>query len=145
MQNNRHTQKSRNCSIGLYTRLLLESLYIKPSNYLLVKGPRTLVLVITYLLLVNAKRIGSCYCCYKRLSERLCIRFSAIARTMTRHFTCRAITWPFARLAIASFYVYGLIAVYTKPSNFLFGLLQHFYLNNLYILSNNLQVKGQGC
>ena len=28
---------------------------------------------------------------------------------LTRPFTCRAIARPFARLAIASFYVYGLI------------------------------------
>ena len=32
---------------------------------------------------------------------------------MTRPFTCQAITWPFARLAIASIYVYGLIAQMT--------------------------------
>ena len=29
---------------------------------------------------------------------------------MTRHFACRAVAWPFARLAIVSFYVYGLMS-----------------------------------
>ena len=36
--------------------------------------------------------------------------FWAIARAMTRPLTFRAITWPFARLAIASFYVYSLMS-----------------------------------
>ena len=34
--------------------------------------------------------------------------FWAIARSMTKPFTCWAITWPFAMLAIASFYAYSL-------------------------------------
>ena len=46
-------------------------------------------------------------------SIRLCIRFCAISRAMTRPFTCRAIAWPFTRLAIAHFYVYDPLINYT--------------------------------
>ena len=35
--------------------------------------------------------------------------FEQLTRVMTRPFTCRAIARPFARLAIARFYVYGLM------------------------------------
>ena len=34
--------------------------------------------------------------------------FFVITRAITRPFTCRAIGWPIARLAFATFYVYGL-------------------------------------
>ena len=51
-------------------------------------------------------------CLAKRLSKRLCMQFWAIARAMTRPFTCQAIIWPFASLAIASFYVYSLIYIF---------------------------------
>ena len=33
---------------------------------------------------------------------------------MTRPFTCRAIARPLARLAIARFYVYGLLAIFVS-------------------------------
>ena len=36
---------------------------------------------------------------------------------LTRPFTCRAIARPFARLAIASFYVYGLLNIFMLSCN----------------------------
>ena len=48
---------------------------------------------------------------------------------MTRGFTCQAIAQPFARLAIARFYVYGLllkstglIAIHTSPRSYLYNM-----------------------
>ena len=34
--------------------------------------------------LVNDRRISNSYCCYKRLSKMLCLRFWAIAKAMDR-------------------------------------------------------------
>ena len=59
-------------------------------------------------------------------SKRLCLRFWAITKAMTRPITCRAIAQPFARLAIARFYVYGLIRDLSLCSSsiFVFNLKQ---------------------
>ena len=51
------------------------------------------------------------------------VYFWAIARAKTRLFTHQAIAWPFARLAIASFYVYSLLA----QSRCIMGFMQRMY------------------
>ena len=120
-----------------FTRLLLESLYIKTSNYLQVKdhGLCTEQLIANpflvnarYGLAITLKVIHKTAWLYIVLTWELASHgkqqvlvkakvmytFWAITRAMTRPFICRAIARPFTRLAIARFYVYGLI--FMQPS-----------------------------
>ena len=62
----------------------------------------------------------------------LCIRFWAIAKAMTRPFSNMK-QWPFARLELASFYVYGLqrARMVHSPSQATWSLWLHFEISFL--------------
>ena len=50
-----------------------------------------------------------------KIKQKVICMFLRIAKAMIRPFTCRAITWPFARLAIASLQPITLITkIYSK-------------------------------
>ena len=57
---------------------------------------------------------------------------------LTRSFTCQIIASPFARIAVASFYVYGLLAVRT------YGLLALLSTLNLLLLMKPLDMIQNG-
>ena len=90
------------------SRLLIGSLYIKTTNNYKLRL-RNLAQTIVYLFLVNARQMSNRYCCFKRLSKSLWIRFWAFAKVMTRQFTYQAIALTFYWSTIANLYVYDIL------------------------------------